>query len=406
LGDSQGPFAGLTIKKPVSNGTRDTGSSKESGREAAARLQAQKIEVLGQLASSVAHEFNNFLAAITMQVGIIQDCKSLPEEAVGQLKSLEKLAEQASAVTAKLLLFSRRRESESQLLDLNVAVREICKVIVRLMGKDVRIEVRTSPEALWIEADPGMIEQVVMNLCINARDAMPHGGHLTVDTRVDRKEGGAAFACLGVRDTGCGMSAETRARIFEPFYTTKPSGKGTGLGLAAVDEILKQHGGRVEVESELGHGSTFRVYFPAGDAGGLVQSVIPAQTTGPGHGESILVVEDDPTICRMMVAVLKRSGYRVVSAASAADALRRWDHEHEAFDVLLTDFLLPGGMNGFELCERLSRAKPRLRMIVMSGFSIGSREADARSGLRIVQLAKPFQMQALLSTVRQCLDTA
>jgi CheY-like chemotaxis protein len=394
------------------NALRDTAPCARVSRPGSAPdcrdFQSQKVELLGQLAGSVAHEFKNFIAAISMQIELIQENKGLPKEAVSQLRGLEQLASRAASVTSQLLLFSRRREVEIRRMDLNVTVNEIQKLIGRLIGKEVDFRFVPAEVPLWIDAEAGAVEQVVMNLCINSRDAMPHGGHLDIETMALERTGESgrtdAFACLAVRDTGCGIDAGTRARLFEPFFTTKPGGKGTGLGLSTVLEIVKQHGGSVEVESEVGKGSTFRVLFPIGHKALSAPRLDSAPAGTPGRGESVLVVEDDPTICRMILTVLRRSGYRVVGASNASEAIQRWDHESGGFDVLVTDFLLPGGVNGIQLCERLVAGKPGLRTILMSGYALSANDMEAYDAMKIVRLAKPFQMQTLLASVRQCIE--
>ena len=366
-------------------------------------LQSQKMEAFGQLAGGVAHDFNNILAAMLLQVSFIKLSTSLPDSVAAQMDELEQLTVRAAGVTRQLLMFSRRQDMEMKALDLNAAIEGTCSLLKRLIGEHVVLELKTSGEPLCIEADPGMVEQVVMNLCLNARDAMPDGGRLSIETLVEGGGAEAEHACLVVRDTGCGMDPATQARIFEPFFTTKPVGKGTGLGLATVYGILEQHRGWVDVESAPGRGSTFRAYFP------LVR-LAPQASTGKdasalqGGSESVLLVEDDERVRLALAGCLRRAGYRVVEAANGPEAVRAWAERKQEFDVLLTDFLMPGGINGAQLAERLLREQASLRVIVISGYAALPDGAAIPWPKETVRLAKPFEMRTLLETVRRSLD--
>jgi PAS domain S-box-containing protein len=372
-------------------------------------LQSQKMEAFGQLAGGVAHDFNNILAAMLLQVSFIKMTAKLPDEIVTQLGDLEELTARASGLTRQLLMFSRRQEMEKRTLDLNAVVKGTCNLLRRLIGEHVTLELKNSEEPLWIEADSGMVEQVMMNLCINARDAMPGGGRISIETRAVMPGSAAersnrGHACLVVADTGFGMDAATRERIFEPFFTTKPVGKGTGLGLATVYGILQQHRGWVEVESAPGAGSTFRVFLPLHEK---AEPAVSEQMPGDlSRGtESILLVEDDEMVRHALATCLRRAGYNVTEAADGQQAVRLWEELRHDFNVLLTDFLMPGGLNGAQLADRLQRDKDSLRVIVISGYAVLPDGAAIPWAKGTIRLAKPFEMRTLLETVRRSLDT-
>jgi len=372
-------------------------------------LQSQKMEAFGQLAGGVAHDFNNILAAMLLQVSFIKMTATLSEEVVKQLGELEELTARASGLTRQLLMFSRRQEMEMRTLDMNTVVNGTCNLLRRLIGEHIRLDLRASAEPLWIEADAGMVEQVMMNLCLNARDAMPGGGQLSIETRSVAPAGAAerssrGHACLVVSDTGFGMDDATRSRIFEPFFTTKPVGKGTGLGLATVYGIVQQHHGWVEVDSVLGSGSSFRVFLP-------LREPAAAAIAEEGQGdlssgtESILLVEDDEMVRIALSVCLRRAGYRVTEAVDGPDAVRLWDKLGRDFNLLITDFLMPGGLNGAQLADRLQRDKDSLRVIVISGYAVLPDGAAIPWSKGTVRLAKPFELRTLLETVRRSLDT-
>jgi PAS domain S-box-containing protein len=375
-------------------------------------LQAQKMDAFGQLAGGIAHDFNNVIAVILMQLGLLEMMPDLPPRVAGAVKELETAGQRASALTRQLLLFSRRQAMRPQTLDLNQVLVGLVKMLRRLIGEHLDFVFEPSSEPLWIEGDPGMIEQVAMNLCVNARDAMPKGGRLSIITaRIDARPGGeagaamTACACLTVTDAGCGMDEATRRRLFEPFFTTKPVGKGTGLGLATVYGIVKQHRGWIEVDSTIGVGSTFRVFFPTARPADSAAKRGPAQAGAvemPGGTETVLLVEDERTLRETAAHCLRQRGYQVTEAADGIEALRIWEERDHAFDLLFTDVVMPNGCSGMMLAEQLIRAKPSLGVIVMSGYSVeitGSALPANRT-----YLTKPFQMTTLLQTVRRVLD--
>ena len=288
--------------------------------------QAQKMEAIGELAGGVAHDFNNILTATLMHLGLLQDSPQLTLGIKETLKEVECETMRAVGLTRQLLLFSRRQVARFQPLDLNLLIQQLLKMLRRLLGENIEVDFQGSPAAVWVKADAGMIEQVVMNLCINGRDAMPKGGRLTLRTKaveLTRESAGlnpnaraGRFVCVSVADNGCGMDELVLKRIFEPFFTTKEAGKGTGLGLATVYGIVKQHEGWVEVESELGQGSLFRVYLPEEPAPQPLSPDSPRPGAIQGGSETILLVEDELPVRRTIALALRLLGYAILEAAS------------------------------------------------------------------------------------------
>jgi nitrogen-specific signal transduction histidine kinase/ActR/RegA family two-component response regulator len=377
--------------------------------------QAQKMEAVGQLAGGVAHDFNNILAAVLMHIGLLQEEPSIDRETRDSLKELEKDVLRGSALTRQLLTFSRRQAMEPKVLNLGVVLRGLLKMLRRLLGENIVLSLNGPEELPMVYADAGMMEQMVMNLCVNARDAMPHGGRLdlsleAVDIRAEdlaaQPEGRAGrFLRLSVSDSGAGMDAETLRHIFEPFFTTKGIGKGTGLGLATVHGIVKQHGGWVEVQSTVQQGTTFRVYLPA--SGMLADAAASAEEPQrmPGGGEVVLIAEDEDSLRAVSAAALQRHGYRVFSAVNGDDALRLWAAHRDEIDLLFTDMVMPGEMTGWELASKLRAGKPGLKVIICTGYSQESDLRELDAGTRTALLRKPFDVARLLQTVRQCLDS-
>jgi signal transduction histidine kinase/CheY-like chemotaxis protein/HAMP domain-containing protein len=377
--------------------------------------QSQKMESIGQLAAGVAHDFNNMLTVIQGHSGIILARSNLPSESLNSAQAIYFAAERAAGLTRQLLMFSRKNVMKSEPRDLRRVVGDLSKMLKRLLGETVTLEFSPPPELPLVQADTGMVEQVIMNLSVNARDAMPNGGALTISTNpVEISEDYVqthsearlgAFVCLRVSDTGTGMDSATMTRIFEPFFTTKDVGKGTGLGLATVYGIVKQHGGWIEVTSEAGKGSTFDVFFPASSepASALPpESPLAAPVRG-GH-ETILVVEDEPVLREMAHLILQDCGYNVLEAGSGAEALQVWERNGDRIDLMLTDVVMPGGMSGRDLAAKLMANHPQLRIIFTSGYNVEETSTDffRRSGAAFLQ--KPYTRIRLAEIVRQCLD--
>lgn len=374
--------------------------------------QAQKLEAVGQLAGGVAHDFNNILSAMMMHLSLLQQNPELDLSIRESLDELLAGAERAAGLTRQLLLFSRQSVMGMKALDLNEVVTNLLKMLGRLIGEQVTIHFTRQEGIPRVKADPGMLEQVLMNLSVNARDAMPGGGIITISLDVfpaeaatpkgGKRPGQGPFVCISVTDTGCGMDEATRGRIFEPFFTTKEPGKGTGLGLATVHGIIGQHKGWVDVESEPGRGTTFRVYLPATRQDRVEPNSAQLGSVPRGH-QSILVVEDEAGLRTMVSRVLSSIGYRVVEARDGPTALGLWHERDSEIDLLLTDMVMPGGMSGWQLARRLREQKPDLKVILSSGYSaeLGGQTGETLPG--VVYLPKPYTMQALSEKVRMAL---
>ena len=376
--------------------------------------QAQKMESIGQLAAGVAHDFNNMLTIIQGHSSSLLAKPTLPPEVVDSVQAVYFAAERAAGLTRQLLMFSRKNVMQSELLDLQKVVGNMSKMLERLLGETIALEFKPAVENSFVQGDGGMIEQVVMNLSLNARDAMPRGGRLTIgietvdldavfiETHPQAHAG--RFVRLRVTDNGIGMDSATLGRIFEPFFTTKDIGKGTGLGLATVYGIVKQHEGWVEVNSEPGKGSTFDVFFPASDkVPDFVEEAVAAAPVA-GGSETILIVEDEPVLRSMARDILEECGYRILEASSGREALDVWNQHAKEIDLLLTDMVMPDGISGADLVEKLLASQPRLKIVFTSGYTADAvnQEMLTRTGASF--LSKPYAQAELTKTVRDCLD--
>jgi two-component system, cell cycle sensor histidine kinase and response regulator CckA len=377
--------------------------------------QAQKMESIGQLAAGVAHDFNNMLTVIQGHSGMMLSKPALPPELLDCANAIYFAAERAAGLTRQLLMFSRRNVMQPKPLDLRAVVGNLSKMLKRVLGELVILEFNPPAELPLVQADTGMIEQIILNLVVNARDAMPKGGTLTIGTNpVDLNDAyvqihpearPGVFVCLRVSDTGCGMDAITITRIFEPFFTTKEVGKGTGLGLATVYGIVKQHDGWIEVASEVGKGTTFSVFFPASSAPVKAPSPeSPVAAAVQGGQETILVVEDELVLRDMAHLILQDCGYHVLEAGSGAEALKVWEQHRNSIDLVLTDVVMPGGMSGKELAVKLKGIHPRLKIIFTSGYNVEDSNTDffRRGGATFLQ--KPYTRIDLAKAVRTALD--
>jgi signal transduction histidine kinase/CheY-like chemotaxis protein len=378
--------------------------------------QSQKMESIGQLASGVAHDFNNMLTIIQGHTSALLAEPTLPPEIADPVQAVYFAAERAAGLTRQLLMFSRKNIMQLKPLDLREVVGNMGKMMERLIGENIKLKFNPPEKLPLVQGDTGMIEQVVMNLVVNARDAMPRGGTLTVSLVAMSLDAVFAelhpqarvgnFVCLRVNDTGCGMDATTLGHIFEPFFTTKDVGKGTGLGLATVYGIVKQHDGWVEVSSEPGKGSTFDILFPA-----IAEAVAPAKkettASGPvaGGTEAILIVEDEEILREMARDILEGCGYKIFEASSGKEAFGVWNLHMDEIKLLLTDMVMPEGVSGIDLAERLLTDRPDLKIIFSSGYTSTeiSAELMARSQARFLQ--KPYSHTDLAKIVRDCLDT-
>jgi len=375
---------------------------------------AQKLESIGQLAAGVAHDFNNILTIIQGQSDrLVAQCEgnaALTEP----LKQVSTAARRASSLTQQLLMFSRKQKMQPKVIDLNKIIGHLGKMLQRLLGDDITLESKCGLALPAIEADAGMMEQVIMNLSVNARDAMPKGGKLVIATAsvildetcvLQHPEAHPGkFVRLSVSDTGTGMSQDTLGRMFEPFFTTKEVGKGTGLGLATVYGIVKQHQGWIQVQSRLGHGTTFTIHLPATTKpfDTSFDKAAPKTAIKGGH-ETVLLVEDETLLRELASVILKDYNYKVLEAGSGVEALKVWDRHAGQIDLLLTDMVMPEGMSGRELAAKLKACKPDLKILYTSGYSSDVMGGDL--GVRDTMfLQKPYPPPLLAKTVRECLD--
>lgn len=375
--------------------------------------QAQKLEAFGQLAGGVAHDFNNLLTIITGYSEMILSETIPVDQHAGFIREIRKAGNRAASLTRQLLAFSRKQMLQPVELDLNALISEAEKMLRRLIGEDIDLATALDPDLGQVKADPGQIEQVIMNLVVNARDAMPEGGHLTIETRnveldqeyarrhAEIKPG--RFVMLAVADSGCGMDEAIRANIFEPFFTTKEVGKGTGLGLATVHGIVKQSGGSIEVYSEVGRGTTFKIYLPRVNASPPSSKSWPGLSpTLPGT-ETILLAEDEEGVRTTVQLALEAHGYKVLSARSGLEALELCRQHPEAIHLLMTDVVMPK-MSGRQLADQVVGLRPNIRVLYLSGYTDDAvvRHGVLEAGAAFLQ--KPFTPRALTRKVRDTLD--
>ncbi|MBI3853129.1 MAG: response regulator [Verrucomicrobia bacterium] len=376
--------------------------------------QSQKMEAVGQLAGGVAHDFNNLLTIIEGYTELLSAEPNLADGMKEKLHEVAAAAERAAGLTRQLLTFSRKQVIQPKALNLNEVIEGMGKMLRRIIGEDVDLQFHQAPRLPRVLADAGMIEQVILNLAINARDAMPNGGRLIIRTasaRIDAvnlldhsESRPGEFVCLSVRDTGCGMTPEILAHIFEPFFTTKGVGQGTGLGLATVYGIVRQHQGWVEVASQVGQGTSFKVYLPCAAEQDADTEPVAVSPKPRGGTETILLVEDETTVRNLVAGILKRNGYQVLEAASGVAALALWAEHQAQIDLLLTDIVMPEGLNGPVLAKELTAQKPNLRVLYTSGYSVKVEDTAfvLKEGTNFLQ--KPYQPNRLLQAVRKSLD--
>jgi PAS domain S-box-containing protein len=373
--------------------------------------QAQKLEAVGRLAGGIAHDFNNLLSVILSYAGLLAAGSETGVPLDEGLTQITKASERAAALTRQLLAFSRQQVLAPRVVDLNELVQSVSTMLERVIGEDVRIVIVRAPDLGHTRADVGQLEQVMMNLVVNARDAMPRGGSLTIETSnadlgVEASEALGAtpgsYVVLSVSDDGVGMNEATLARAFEPFFTTKLPGKGTGLGLSTVFGIVKQSGGHITVTSQPGRGSSFRIYFPRTDEP-LSLAAPSSRSPRPSRGtETLLLVEDDEQVRTVAREILEAQGYRVLQAATPREALEL-SQRNPGVALLVTDLVMPD-MNGRQLAERLLRQRPELRVLYMSGYtnSVLGEEVPTSPGSAFLQ--KPLTPASLAGMVRQLLD--
>ena len=381
----------------------DQRKGEEALRRSEAQLRhAQKMEAVGQLAGGIAHDFNNLLTGILSYTDLVLEELRPGEPVRGDLEQIRHAAQRAAALTRQLLAFSRRQVLQQQVLSLNGCVAELDAMLRRLLGADVTLETELDPGLWYVQADPGQLEQVLVNLVVNARDAMPAGGRVTISTaNLPLSQG--SYVTLGVSDTGTGMDGPTQARIFDPFFTTKEPGKGTGLGLSTVYGIVEQSGGHITVESAPGQGSTFTIFLPrhTGPAFGVVPGT--DRRSLPGGTETLLLVEDEVAVRTSARRLLERQGYTVVEARHGADALRIFEERAREIDLVLTDLVMPE-MGGRELVERLRARHPGVKVLYMSGYSERAVTVDGVMPARTGFMEKPFTVEQLARRTREILD--
>jgi signal transduction histidine kinase/ActR/RegA family two-component response regulator len=378
-------------------------------------LQSQKMEAVGRLAGGVAHDFNNVLTAISgfgqFALSALDDGNAEVRDDIQQVLDA---ADRAASLTRQLLAFSRQQVLQPHVLNMNGVVNGLSRMLERLIGEDVRLVAKPAPKLSAVKADPSQLEQVLVNLVVNARDAMPNGGTLVIETAnveldtayASTHEGVSAgpYVMLAVTDTGIGMDAATRGRAFDPFFTTKPSGKGTGLGLATVYGIVRQSGGSVDIYSEPGHGTTFKVYLPRCDERADRQRTpAPSAAVMPGSRRTVLLVDDDVFVATTARRTLERAGYHVLTASNGREALGVVEMHPGRLDLLVTDLVMPE-MGGRELARRVVTRMPLLRVLYTSGYTAEAVNQQAVLDPRDAFLGKPFTPDALLHAVHAAID--
>jgi two-component system cell cycle sensor histidine kinase/response regulator CckA len=374
---------------------------------------AVKMEAVGRLSGGIAHDFNNLLGVIIGYAQVLKRRLKAGEDLFEYAEEIEKAGQRAASLTRQLLAFSRQQVLAPAVLNLNALISDMGKMIHRLIGEDIELVMKLDPAIGSVKADHGQIEQVVMNLAVNARDAMPNGGSMALETAAatfdlayTRQHPGSkigSYVMFAVSDSGMGMSAETLIHIFEPFFTTKDLGKGTGLGLATVYGVVKQSGGYVCVESEIGRGSSFKVYLPLIEEPVRVEEAVTPEPESFRGSETVLLVEDADALRKLSITLLEQYGYRVLSAANGTDALLLARKETRGIDLLLTDVIMPG-LGGHALAQRLVALRPGLRVLYMSGYTDSSIAQHGVLEPGISLLHKPFTEEQLVRKIREVLD--
>jgi two-component system cell cycle sensor histidine kinase/response regulator CckA len=372
--------------------------------------QAQKMEAVGQLAGGIAHDFNNLLMAIMSNAELAALELTADSPAGSHIDEIKSASRRARSLTQQLLAFSRKQMLQPRVLDMNSVVGEAEQILRRLIGENITMSVALEPSLGQVRADPGQLVQVLVNLAVNARDAMPRGGQLTIEsmnrdvgaaeTRAHRGLREGRYVALQVRDSGVGMDADTKARIFEPFFTTKPPGQGTGLGLSTVYGIVKQSGGYIAVDSAPGSGTTFTILLPrVFEAAEPTAAVVPLDVPASASRGTVLLVEDEAAVREATKRMLRKYGFNVIEAKHGQDALLLWEREGKSVDVVLTDVVMPA-MGGAELARTLRETNPRLRVVFMSGYTQGTLELSSMDEAATRFLPKPFTADQLIGTLR------
>ncbi len=408
--DAAGEICGcLSIVTDITEKIR---AEKERGNLEAQLRQSQKMEAVGQLSGGIAHDFNNILTVIQGNASLLQSLDLQPEEIRDCSNQIARASERAAGLTRQLLMFARKQQMQPVHLDLNETVSQMTKMLQRILGEDITLRSEYSPALPLTLADTGMVEQIILNLAVNARDAMPDGGTLTIRTLMESPANSLTPAavnppehiCLAVSDTGLGIAPEILPRIFEPFFTTKEVGKGTGLGLATVYGIVQQHRGEITVQSAPGTGTTFKVYFPISSRPASSTTEITRHHHLTGGSETILLVEDEAPLRAFVSELLQRCGYTILEAGSGPAALEMWQQHKEKIHLLLTDIIMPENLNGIELGRRLLAEKPALKVVHMSGYTgnLEGRHTALVEGVNFIR--KPFKPEAITEIIRKNLD--
>jgi len=406
----------LSVCRPASDQVAvllDDITDRKSAEERA--RQAQKMEAIGRLAAGVAHDFRNQLTVIKGFSEMLLRRSLVKRNGLDKIQEIIKAAERSLLLTGQLLTISRKEMLQLRVVNLSVLVEDVAKAIHRMVGEDIRLHIRLTPEECFVKIDPRLFQQAVINLVANARDAMPNGGELTIETRPSASDDHVAdrhpdlkpgpYASVAVMDAGCGMDDKTLARLFEPFFTSKPRGQGTGLGLAMVYGFIKQSRGTIEVHSRVGKGSTFRLFFPR--VRRPPRNRRGAARTGrlPGGKETILLVEDETSVGMTVAESFREAGYKVIEASSAEDAMSLNKRQGGSIDALVTDVVLPG-TNGVDLARRIQRVRPRFPILFMSGYADTELLRRGVDPVKEHVLPKPCSHETLLKTMRRLLDSA
>ncbi len=372
-------------------------------------LQSQKMDAVGRLAGGVAHDFNNMLTAIKGFSNLLQMDLEPGDPLLAYVREIDRAADRSASLAKQLLTFSRRQVTQSRVLDLNQVIQGMEAMLRRLIGEDVRFSLRLDSRGALVRADPAQLEQVVLNLVVNARDAMPAGGALEMITEAEAAPAGmhgpdGDFALLAVRDTGCGMSQEVTERIFEPFYTTKEEGRGTGLGLSTVYGIVQHGGGHIEVESEVDRGTTFRVLLPRAEAAEAADAAASSASAPAARAATVLLAEDEPVVRELARRILLRAGHSVLATASGEEALALCESHPDPIHLLVTDVVMPQ-MSGPELARRMREIRPGVAVLYVSGYSLDAFAQRSLPEPDAPLLQKPFSLEGLTGAVRDALDT-
>ena len=377
-------------------------------------LNSQKMEALGRLVGGIAHDFNNLMTAVLIYAALLEQSMPPEDAKLAHVEEIRLAGERGAGLVSQMLALARQQVLEPRVVSMNDVLKPMDDLLQRLIGEDVILEMHLGAELMNCRLDPAQMQQVILNVALNARDAMPGGGQLHISTTNEEISQTAArgeitagkYVCVGVSDTGVGMDAETQSRIFEPFFTSRETGKGTGLGLAMVYGVVKQHGGFILVESEVGKGSKFRIYLPATTeaAEGMAASASGSVSPETAAGETLLLVEDNNSVRRSLLAALRHSGFRVLEASGGAEALRIIDQPGQRIDLMITDLVMPG-MNGRQLMEHARELRAEMPVLFISGYTDDPRTRELIAE-HVEFLQKPFSPATLVRRVRTILDGA